>query len=318
MTDATPSRPGQLNGAGDADAGFLQIYAGEVMASFQEANTTMDKHMVRSIEHGKSATFPVIGKKAASYHAPGAEISGSAYTHNEKVIQIDDLLVTSSFIANIDEAKVHYDVRTVYSIEDGRALAAQMDRHVLQVGVLAARTATPNVSGGYAGDVIEEAAANDYKDPTKLAAALFQAAQTLDEKDVPEDDRFAFLRPSEYYTLVQSEKAINRDFGGEGAYSDGTVFRVAGMTIVKTNHLPSTEITTGMAAGTGDKYAGDFTNTAGLVMHKSAVGTAKLLELGAEADYDLRRQGTLMVAKYAVGHGVLRPESAVELQLYSA
>ncbi|MEM9726839.1 MAG: hypothetical protein AAF909_15475 [Pseudomonadota bacterium] len=42
------------------------------------------------------------------------------------------------------------------------------------------------------------------------------------------------------------------------------------------------------------------------------------MELGAEADYDLRRQGTLMVAKYAVGHGVLRPESAVELQLYTA
>ncbi|MEL6980033.1 MAG: phage capsid protein [Pseudomonadota bacterium] len=318
MTNATPSRLGQLGGSGDVDAGFLQVYGGEVLAAFEEANTTLDKHMVRTIENGKSATFPVIGKKAATYHAPGAEIGGTAYEHNEKVITVDDLLITSSFIANIDEAKVHYDVRTVYSLEDGRALAAQMDRHVLQTAVLAARTATPNVTGGAAGGIIEEASANDFKDPTKLATALFEAAQSLDEKDIPEEDRFAFLRPAEYYTLVQSEKAINRDFGGDGAYSDGTVFRVAGMTIVKTNHLPSTNITTGMEAGTAGRYAGNFTNTAGLIMHKSAVGTVKLMELGAEADYDLRRQGTLMVAKYAVGHGVLRPESAVELQLYTA
>ena len=28
-------------------------------------------------------------------------------------------------------------------------------------------------------------------------------------------------------------------------------------------------------------------------------------------EYDVRRQGTLMVAKYAMGHGVLRPEAAI-------
>lgn len=293
---------------------FLRAYADEVLAAFQDANVTLDKHMVRTIEHGRSATFPVIGKKTAAYHTPGAEITGDVFNHNEKNIVIDDLLVSSSFIADIDEARVHYDVRTVYSFEDGRALAAQMDQHVLRTGVLAARTATPNVTGGDTGSVVTEAVANDFQDPTKLAEALFSAAQTLDEKNIPADDRYAFLRPAEYYTLVQSEKAINRDFGGEGAYSDGTVFRVAGMTIVKTTHLPSANITTGtVAAGTGDKYLGDFTKTAGLVMHKSAVGTVKLLDLSTETDYDLRRRGTLIVAKYAVGHGVLRPESAVEL-----
>jgi hypothetical protein len=49
------------------------------------------------------------------------------------------------------------------------------------------------------------------------------------------------------------------------------------------------------------------------VVHKSAVATVKLLDLGMEGAYDIRRQGTLMVAKYAVGHGVLRPEGAVEI-----
>jgi len=47
--------------------------------------------------------------------------------------------------------------------------------------------------------------------------------------------------------------------------------------------------------------------------HASAVGTVKLLDLRTEMGYDIRRQGTLLVAKYAVGHGILRPEAAVNL-----
>jgi hypothetical protein len=49
-------------------------------------------------------------------------------------------------------------------------------------------------------------------------------------------------------------------------------------------------------------------------MHRSAVGTVKLIDLAVEMDYDIRRQGTLVVSKYAVGHGILRPESAVEIK----
>jgi hypothetical protein len=44
-----------------------------------------------------------------------------------------------------------------------------------------------------------------------------------------------------------------------------------------------------------------------------AVGTVKLMDLAMEAEYQTRFQGTLMVARYAVGHGILRPECAVEI-----
>jgi hypothetical protein len=32
-----------------------------------------------------------------------------------------------------------------------------------------------------------------------------------------------------------------------------------------------------------------------------------------EMEYQISRQGTLIVGKYAMGHGILRPESAVEV-----
>ena len=50
-----------------------------------------------------------------------------------------------------------------------------------------------------------------------------------------------------------------------------------------------------------------------LVMHKDAVATVKLLDLSVESEYQIQRQGTLIVSKYAMGHNVLRPAMAVAI-----
>ena len=38
------------------------------------------------------------------------------------------------------------------------------------------------------------------------------------------------------------------------------------------------------------------------------------MDLAVEMEYDVRRQGTLLVAKYAMGHGILRPDAAFEIK----
>ena len=50
-----------------------------------------------------------------------------------------------------------------------------------------------------------------------------------------------------------------------------------------------------------------------LVMHKDAVATVKLMDLSVESEYQMERQGTLIVSRYAMGHNVLRPAMAVAL-----
>lgn len=226
------------------------------------------------------------------------------------MISIDDLLVADRFIADIDEAMNHFDVRSIYSRDIGMALARTFDKNVAQVGVLAAR-ATATVTGGNGGSQITDTDARTNAD--SLIQSIFDAAATLDEKDVPESDRYAFLKPDQYYLLVNSSsKLVHADYtsGGNGGVDSGKVLSVAGMQIVKTNNLPSANIIAGPTA-----YQGDFTNTAALVMQRDAVGTVKLIDLAVESEYDIRRQGTLIVGKYAVGHGVLRPECAVEIKV---
>ena len=123
MAAATPASIPQVNSTGTEDALFLKVFAGEVLTSFDRASKTGGAEMVRSISSGKSATFPVMGRIDAAYHVAGAEILGSTANHNEKVITINALLTSSVFLSNIEEAKNHWDVRSAYSAEIGRALA---------------------------------------------------------------------------------------------------------------------------------------------------------------------------------------------------
>jgi Phage capsid protein len=307
--DQVVSFGGQANGAGAQDALFLKVYSGEVMTAFREQNKALDRTNVRTIASGKSAQFPASWKATSSYHTPGTYIIGQQINGNERVIIIDDLAISPVFIASIDEAKSHFEFRSEYSFQCGTSLARMVDKNVLQVGLLAAR-ASATVTGGDGGTQITAAAA--ITDADTLIAAAFDAAQALDEKNVPEGDRCIFVKPDQYYNLVNSSsKLINRDYGGEGngSLASGLVMRVAGMEVVKTNNLPQANVATGPAA-----YQGNFSTTAALVLHRSAVGTVKLIDLAVEMAYKLELQGTLVVAKQALGHGILRPESAVEIK----
>lgn len=316
MSNATPVRLGQVNGGGADDALFLKVFAGEVLAAFDEANVTQDKHVIRNIASGKSATFPATWKVAASYHTPGAEIVGQTTNINERVINVDNLLIAPVFIPNIDEAKNHFEVRSEYSRQCGLALANQWDKNALQVGVLAAR-ASATITGGNGGTTLTSTTTLYRTSATDLAAGIYSGVQAMDEKDVPMgDEKFCFVRPAQYYLLAQSTALLNRDwtYGMGGNYAEGKIVQVAGVPIIKTNHLPITDLTASQTSDMKNTYGADFSKTAALIMHKYAVGTVKLLDLSLESAYDIRRQGTLTVAKYAVGTGILRPECAVELK----
>lgn len=310
MANATVSRLGQVNASGDANALFLKVWSGEVLATFQRENKMLGMTMTRQISSGKSAQFPVIGTTSSSYHTPGNEITGSSISHAEKTISIDDLLISSAFLSNLDEAKNHYDVRSIYTSEMGRALANKVDQHLLQLAVLSAQ-ASATITGGNGGTQITDADAKT--NATSLISSIFECAQALDENDVPSEDRFCIVTPDIYYQIVQNDKILNRDFGAErnGVYADGTVIKVAGVNIVKSNTAVTAFTDQSSAiSGTNNTYNVDASNVASVVFHKSAIGTVKLMDLAMESEYDIRRQGSLMVAKMALGHGILRPESS--------
>lgn len=312
MTDVTVSRLGQVNLNGDDNALFLKIFSGEVLNTFDRECVFQDKHLIREIKNGKSAQFPATGTIKANYHTPGTMLTGTPIAHNERVIVIDDLLVADTYIANIDEAKNHYDIRSEYTKQLGQALANAFDKNVARVGILAARESA-TIIGGFGGSQIN--GGGDVRtNGDQIGKAMFAAAQVLDEHDVPSTERFAYMRPVTYYAAAATKDLINKDWNGAGSLAAGSIDTVAGIKIVKTNNLPNSD-----ESGLNEipsKYRGDYSRTAFSVQHRSSVGTARLLNLGMDSQYLATHQATLLVAKYALGHGILRPECAVEVTNY--
>ena len=252
---------------------------------------------------------------SASYHTAGNEITGQAIKHNEKVINIDDMLLADAFVAEIEELKTHYDVRSIYSKEMGQALANTVDKHLLSLAILASRVTTPNVTGGKVGTEILDADANT--NATSLINSVFEAIQRLDENNVPTAGRVCIVAPDQYYQLANVDKLVNRDFSSDnGDFGKGTVLSIGGVPIVKSNTAVEVfgQNLSSAISGTNNTYNGNFTNTFAVVMQSSAIGTVKLKDLVMESTYDPRRLGTLMTARMAMGHGILRPESAISIK----
>lgn len=348
--EPTVSRLGQQNNTGDANTLFLKQFAGEVMATFETENVMMPLHTVRSISSGKSAQFPTTGVASATYHTPGESLmttdNGSSATkylsrikHSEVVIAIDDMLVSSAFISNIDEAKNHYDVRSIYSTEIGRSLAMVADKNLLRVVIAGSRATTDrfNVASGtstkYLGGELtydDEATGTTLGDA--LATVFFTAAQQMDEKNVPQSERYAVVTPAVYYQLINLNKdAISRDFNPNpnASKGEGYIVQIAGIRIFKSNNIPQIDETSTNTVAPHDNAGiqndvfgangvgygtANFARTKGVIFQKEAVGTVKLLDLGVESDYSVERQGTLLVAKYAMGHAALRNECCYEIR----
>ncbi len=310
MSDATLTRNGQLDGAGATDALWLKMFSGEVMAAFNLANVLTPLHRVRTISSGKSAQFPAIGKATAAYHTAGTELVGAnSIKHNERVITIDDVLLAHEYVAEIDELKNHYDVRAEYSKQLGEALSDQFDKNIARNLVLAAR-ASATVSGESGGG--SSTAASFGTDAAVLAAGIYAAAQNFDEKGIPEDSRYVAVKPAQYYLAVQKTDLINKDWDGKGSYAAGKIQTVAGISIVKTNKLIQANDSANAAIPAA--YRANFSTVMAVAWHPMAVGTVKLMDIKSESMWDMRRQATLLLSKYAVGHGILRPEGAFELK----
>ncbi len=308
----TAARLGQDNSANSATALFLTVFAGEVKLTFDQVNIMTPLHMVRDIQNGKSCTFPKVGQATTAFHqVGGADIDGTDISHSEVVVNIDDKLTASLYVAEIDELMSHYDLRAPFATELGRAMARAFDRRALQATVLAARASTIVTGGNGGSSVTHTGAATDAE---VLKNAIISAAQKLDEKNIPETDRYAALRPAQYALLIQDTDVINADWAaGNGNLATGVVKQLNGITLRKSNNIPSTNIASA-TTGENNTYYGNFTNTVAPVWHRDAIGTARLLGLTVETAWKIEKQAWLTVAKYALGTKYINPECAYEIK----
>ena len=244
------TRRGQSNSTGDARALYLKLFSGEMFKGFQHNAIARDLVMKRTLTNGKSLQFVYTGHTKAEYHVPGNSILGNtdgAPPVAEKTITIDDLLISSAFVYELDETLAHYELRGEISKKIGYALAQKYDRLIFRAIAKGARQASPITKSGFVepgGTQIRVGTNNQASDayvPASLINAFYDAAAALDEKGVSSEGRVAVLNPRQYYELIQgvgSNGLINRDTQGTALQSGNGIIEIAGIKIYKSMNIP--------------------------------------------------------------------------------
>lgn len=325
--------------AGDKLALFLKVFGGEVLTAFTRTSVTMNKHLVRSIQSGKSAQFPVLGRTKAAYLQPGENLDDKRkdMKHTEKTINIDGLLTADVLIYDIEDAMNHYDVRSEYTAQLGESLALAADGAVLaEMAKLCNLPAASNenIAGLGTASVLEVGAAADLQgDQVKLGQAIIAqltlARARLTKNYVPSADRTFYTTPDNYSAILAALMPNAANYQALIDPATGSIRNVMGFEVIEVPHLtaggagndredaPSEQKHAFPATATGnDKVA--LNNVVGLFCHRSAVGTVKLKDMALERARRANYQADQIIAKYAMGHGGLRPEAVGALVFKTA
>ena len=241
---------GQANLSGDKRALYLKLFSGEMFKGFQNNTIARDMVMKRTLKNGKSLQFIYTGRMTSEFHTPGNSILGNtdgAPPVAEKTITIDDLLISSAFVYELDETLAHYELRGEISKKIGYALAEKYDRLIFRALTRGARAASPVSASNFAepgGTQIRVGAtanASDAYVAGNLVAAFYDAAAAMDEKGVSSDGRCGVLNPRQYYELIQavgSNGLVNRDVQGTALQNGQGIVEIAGIKIFKSMNIP--------------------------------------------------------------------------------
>ena len=234
--------------------------------------------------------------------------------HAEKTILIDYPLVAPVFMSEFDEAINHYETRAEYAHQLGQALANKWDKLLLRV-MSKCGDASATVTGSFAGYEIDHN--NASYSVGNFIDDVFEAKQKFDERNVPMEDRFLVVPPAWEIALIKADsKLIDRDFSpGNGSYARATIGRMAGMTIVTSNHVPFDAAAPGAEAGQkNSSYAGaEALKVQALAVTPEAVGQVSLWDMEVQSQYSALHQGTFLMARMACGADILKPECCIPI-----
>ena len=111
---------------------FARKMSTDVLKYFKSTNVVRPLVTNKSIENGKSESFPVVGIAVAAEIANNAgELALDAIKATEREIVISRMTVAHSWITDLDNAMVHYDSKSAQVESIGRSLAKLVDEKLI-------------------------------------------------------------------------------------------------------------------------------------------------------------------------------------------
>ena len=252
---ATPTgtfRPAQALQTGSVTALQLRMFFGELIGIYTRGKQISNRLRTQYIDAGLSWQCPAYGlSETGKYHVAGEDVLiDSGYLQQipfaDKTFFIDLPWVLNMLTPSFDKMQTHYSVTEIQARGMAERQARQTDLKACRMLANAAEAAA-NVTGGSVTSGSETPAGLTVTNAGFLTSAsvildgLRQAAQRMDENDVPEGKRYFACHPAQKHLLISDRQLLDRDVqrvpGSNGDYPTATIYLAHGFEIISSTAL---------------------------------------------------------------------------------
>lgn len=324
----TPTYPNQANQAGDVNALIIEEFTGIVEHTIKRKQVLAPFIPMRTIRGTNTITNYAVGATGLGKVTSGTEpdkTSGPDISRNFLVV--DTHIYARNPIGLLDVFQSTIDIRREIAVEHGETLSKFTDNTFFIQAVKAARATQSSYSLGTAGkpggfgvgNVETLATSADALDGTKLYKAISNLCVRMEQQDVQPnmDSMVLALIPSAFYALLDAEQIINGNYvTADGTSVSGMVFKAFGVPVVKSNNIPTTQITGHLLSNTqnGNAYDGDFRGVVGVLLSPKALMAGETIPLQSDLFYDKLRKSWFVDSERAFGVAPNRNEYAGVIQ----
>lgn len=285
------TRPNQKNGTGAVNALAIEKFNGKVALAYQKASRMEQFLSVEKLTGTDTLSTDALGQPGLQVVVAGDTPSVSTVKRGRTSVTVNTVILSRVAFAMLDQVQDAINTRDRIPAEQGKVLGRHFDR-ATQVMAVKAALASANsfgITGGDnfpAGNSITMTTALDELDPDKLLKAIEQLVIKIEKKEVEIQDMRLFLPVDQYYTLLNNDKLINRDYGqGGGDYASGKVVKAFDLPIEKSWTLPSA-VDASPLMGADYEITAQMAKCKGLLMTKDALLCARAIELTSLTHYD--------------------------------
>ena len=261
-------------------ANFIpEIWSDEVIATYK--SNLVVANLVKGLNHngkkGDTIHLPNPARNSASAKVANADVTAITDTAGDISVVIDNHYEYSMYIEDIAELQALNSMRKFYTDDAGYALAKQVDT-----------------------DLITDMRTNgtgDIASITNWDTSILQGIETLNDNDVPMNDRSLIVSPSAYTALLATDRFTEQQFIGDGnAIKTGKVGQIYGVDVFVSSNV-----------GTGN-------DEKGILFQKDAIVLATQQDVRTQTQYKQEKLADLFTADCVYGTKVVRASSIVEMR----
>jgi hypothetical protein len=291
---------------GLSTSGFIpELWSDEVIASYKNSLVLSDLVKKISFKGKKGDTLRIPKPLRGTVSAKTAEtqVTLNAYTVDELIIYINKHYEYSRLMEDITEIQALASQRAFYTDDAGYALAKQVDSDLaaLAAGFQSGTAYSAAVVGADGTTVWDATGTGNGSNITDIG--IRNAIQVLDDADVPLDNRYLVIPPSEKNSLLGIDRFTSSDFiGPESRVRTGQFGEIYGVSV----HV-STNLDTVVAADAITNYK------ACILMHRDALVHAEQMGVRSQSQYKQEWLGDLYTSDTIYGISEYRDESGVAI-----